>query len=567
MKFSTFFGSAAALAGALTAASAAPTLLARNATSNSTSTYTNSTSSHQVHVVDLGYAQYQGFYNETLNYNSYLGIRYAAPPVGSLRFQLPQEPEKNSSAGVINATQFPPICAQTINHNPNQTYAQQSSSIMGVEDCLFLNVYTPANATSSDELPVLVWIHGGGYGQGSAPHDLSVLTRQFGGNAIIVTIQYRLGVFGFVSSAEVMKKGTPNAGIYDQTAALKWVQEHIGDFGGDRDAVSIWGESAGGGSVMLQVMAYDGTLGNSLFRGAISDSPYLPQQFDYDDYVPTVNYYKIAEQVDCLYSSDIFECLVDADFDTLLNASNVVSYQSPPGQWGWLPVTDGNLVAKRPTQQLLEGRVNGEYLFVGNNAHEGNLFVPQNLSSTQDVFDFVHTAFPNVDNATITRLLEYYPEPEDSEELYISQADRANTIYADSTFVCPAYWMAQAYPEGNAYKYTFNVLPGLHSTELAYVLPGQGVSQPIGPLNSANVTVDEAFGGSITSFVRSFDPNTHSLIQDAPTWEPYTVENGWSERVFNSTASGTSIILNEKTPKSLDVRCTFWRSIATIVPE
>jgi carboxylesterase type B len=126
-----------------------------------------------------------------------------------------------------------------------------------------LSVFSPTNAKN---LPVLVYIHGGGYGLGNANQSLAEIVKANNGGFVAVGIQYRLGAFGFLSSSEVNKFGTINAGIKDQTAALKWVQKYIRQFGGDPTRVTISGESAGAGSVMLQALGNGGTFGTSLFK-------------------------------------------------------------------------------------------------------------------------------------------------------------------------------------------------------------------------------------------------------------------------------------------------------------
>jgi carboxylesterase type B len=204
--------------------------------------------------VDLGYSIYEGVANTTSGINIWKGIRFAAAPIGSLRFQEPQPPTINRTS-IISAASFGSQCPQSF-FNP------KGENGPGSEDCLFLNVFAPNNAAN---LPVLVWIHGGGYGLGNGQEDLSPIISTNNGSFIGVAIQYRLGAFGFLSSDEVNRFGAVNAGIRDQTFALQWVQSYIHLFGGNASQVTISGESAGGGSVMLQAMAYGGTLGTSLF--------------------------------------------------------------------------------------------------------------------------------------------------------------------------------------------------------------------------------------------------------------------------------------------------------------
>lgn len=156
---------------------------------------------------------------------------------------------------------------------------------------------------------------------------------------VSVVIQYRLGAFGFLSSDEVYRNGVTNAGLLDQHFALQWVQEYIGLFGGNSSAVTISGQSAGAGSVMLQTMAYGGTIGDSLFSNAIAASVYLPQQYGYADWQPSQAYYAFAYWAGCLpntaYGSSnrtIFQCLIQQNTTTLQYASFNVSMSGKYGQ-------------------------------------------------------------------------------------------------------------------------------------------------------------------------------------------------------------------------------------------
>lgn len=178
------------------------------------------------------------------------------------------------------------------------------------QDCLFLNVYAPRKAR---KLPVYVWIHGGGYGQADGTYDFTEFINANGNKYVVVSMNYRvsnpppwwtpkmtkalqLGAFGFLSSEDVNENGDVNAGLLDQRLSLEWVQKWIHLFGGDKSRVTIFGVSAGGGSVMLHSMANGGTDGDKLFdkvRSSIfpcsrcrlialqaaSGSPYLPRQY------------------------------------------------------------------------------------------------------------------------------------------------------------------------------------------------------------------------------------------------------------------------------------------------
>ena len=167
------------------------------------------------------------------------GIPYAKPPVGQWRFKAPEPPEVWED--VLDATAYGPICPQ-----PSDLLSLSYTELpRQSEDCLYVNVFAPD--TPSQNLPVMVWIHGGAFylGAGSEPlYDGSKLAAQ--GEVIVVTLNYRLGPFGFLHLSSFDEAYSDNLGLLDQAAALKWVRENISAFGGDPDNVTVFGESAGG---------------------------------------------------------------------------------------------------------------------------------------------------------------------------------------------------------------------------------------------------------------------------------------------------------------------------------
>ena len=205
----------------------------------------------QAPVIDVGYAKVQGVQNKTSGLNMYHGIRYAQPPTGELRWRKPRPIEAimTDPNFVIDATNIGPSCwnmapGWMANLNLTTPAGANGSS----EDCLLLDVFTPINPVSA-HLPVLVEIHGGGYTQGSAqsPRPDSMMWRA-NGSFVWVSLQYRLGMFGFMAGRDIYDNGELNCGLLDQRAALEWVQRHIWAFGGDPAKVTITGGSAGGGA-------------------------------------------------------------------------------------------------------------------------------------------------------------------------------------------------------------------------------------------------------------------------------------------------------------------------------
>ncbi|XP_066051044.1 fatty acyl-CoA hydrolase precursor, medium chain-like [Chamaea fasciata] len=237
--------------------------------------------------------------------NVFLGLPFAKPPVGSLRFSEPQPPEPWE--GVRDATSYPPMCLQ------DKVLGQYFSDIITnrkekvllhvSEDCLYLNVYTPVSTGKQEKLPVLVWIHGGGLVFGAASsYDGSALAAF--DNVVVVTIQYRLGVAGYFSTGDEHARG--NWGYLDQVAALRWIQENIIHFGGDPGSVTIFGESAGGISVSALVLS---PLAKGLFHKAISESGTATLGLFTDQ--PNEDAKKIAALSGCEKSSSaaMVECL------------------------------------------------------------------------------------------------------------------------------------------------------------------------------------------------------------------------------------------------------------------
>ncbi|TDZ26386.1 Secreted lipase [Colletotrichum orbiculare MAFF 240422] len=470
-------------------------------------------------VVDLGYSRYGGYYDPSFDIFTYRGVRYASKPD---RWQLPKRPVPNKDGGKVvwPATQNPPRCPQSP-PGPIITDYSFERDAEGDEDCLFLNVFAPANKT---KLPVLFWIHGGGYGQDwAANYDFSHMAKTMGNGFVTVVIQYRLGAFGFASSAEIGHFGTPNAGIHDMRFALEWVRDYIHLFGGDPSRVTIAGESAGGGGVMLLAMANDGSDETSLFERLIVSSPYLPTQWEHDDMRPSQAYYDLAAQAGCLnngvtQNGSVFECLRTVDSDVLQNAS-----------------------ALRPTEQLLNGRVNGKAILSGSNANEGTLFVPTDVDTRDKFLARTRLDFPLLTEEDINHVMSLYDIEESpaAEVLYDSNGvtppfstslssvakgwlQAAYNLYAEVTFVCPATWLADAFTISNdssaalkqAWRYQYSPPPALHDDDLDVLMKDvRGTNDTDGADESAGFRL--AFQSMWGRFITTGDPTLpDGILQD-----------------------------------------------------
>jgi len=293
--------------------------------------------------------------------NIYLGVPFAAPPVGDLRWRAPQpvRPWK----GVRETRSYSPACAQTAEwiSNPKS------------EDCLYLNLWAPDHAR---KLPVIVWIHGGGLYGGTAAlplHNGANLAKR---GAVVVTLNYRLGIFGFFAhpelSAESPDHVSGNQGILDQIAALRWVKANIATFGGDPDRVTIMGNSAGGESVALLVAS---PLAKGLFQRAIAESG--------NDAMPInpTDSHRFDGKAAAEAKGLAFAKAIGAEHLADLRTLSAADVQKP----AWLPRTyvDGHLVPADLTTLYRSHRQNDVPLLVGWTAEEGKDLAGEILGTSE----------------------------------------------------------------------------------------------------------------------------------------------------------------------------------------
>jgi para-nitrobenzyl esterase len=289
------------------------------------------------------------------NVRAFLGLPYATPPVGQLRWKAPQPPA--TWKGIRDAAEYGARCEQW------PIWADYIFQDAGPsEDCLYLNIYAPATATAKSRLPVMFWIHGGGYtaGSGSEPRYTSSALPSKG--VVLVTINYRLGVFGFFADQDLAKEGNGSAGNYglmDMVAALQWVKANIAAFGGDPDNVTIFGESAGSFAVST-LMASPAAKG--LFQKAIGESGAA-----FGQALPIAPMAKQAprdqEWANSLGAHSLAE-LRDLPADTVLEAAR------KRGVGGFLPVIDGQFVPEDVSVIYAAGRQAHVPLLAGWNRDE-----------------------------------------------------------------------------------------------------------------------------------------------------------------------------------------------------
>ncbi|KAJ7080447.1 Alpha/Beta hydrolase protein [Mycena epipterygia] len=509
-------------------------------------------------TIDLGYAKYQGSVDTSTNITTFLGIRYAASPTGDLRFRAPQAPKP--VAGVIQATAQPDQCFQAAQgtSSTNPLRAREVNTVSS-EDCLFLSVSLPSNAQGVPygSLPVLVWIHGGGYLFGSSSQYRGTdLVKESNRGLVVVVIQYRLGVFGFLPGTEVKKNGTLNAGLLDQQFALRWVNQHISKFGGDPEKVTIWGESAGAGSVIQHIVANNGKTTPPLFRGAITSSTFLPPQYQYNDRIPELLYSEVVSQTNCTTAASSIACLRAADANALETANLNINAAGFFGTFVMVPVVDGEFITQRPTLSLAQGKVNGDALLSVTNAFEGTIFVDQTAPANATQYAF--NLFPDFGSKQADQVGALYAN-------LGTQLFQTNAIQGESIFICPTYYLLRAFA-GRSFKGEFAVPPALHSFDLVYYFPSILIDDPADGFPIVNNTaLIDAFAESFTSFAISLDPNIKVSPTITPKWNKYDVGN--TEMLFNVTANDSPVVKPTTTSNDLLKRCQFWDSVTNLTAQ
>ncbi|OAR01264.1 hypothetical protein LLEC1_04468 [Akanthomyces lecanii] len=372
------------------------------------------------------------------------GIPYAHPPTGSLRLRPPQRLPDNH-ASTIDASGTAPKCPQYPVTPIDQYIVSKFGSqlfklpffenIIGQEDCLTVSVQRPANISADAKLPVLFWIHGGGFELGStSTYDASSFIKAGIENNqpfVFVAVSYRLNGFGFLPGKEVLRDGSANIGLLDQRMGLQWVADNIADFGGDPDKVTLWGESAGAFSAVYQMNLFDGNAeykGKPLFRGVIANSgvPVPTAGIDYKR--PQATYDKVVAQAGCAGSEDTLACLRSLDFASYYRAvtdnfSSLFSYYGT--QRRFLPRFDGRVLRESPEKTAANGRYHAVPTIVGNQEDEGTLFslFQRNIKSDDDLARYFG------DN--------YFPHaPLDKVAAWVGRYTEANTTspFGQSTF-------------------------------------------------------------------------------------------------------------------------------------
>ncbi|CZT04799.1 related to cholinesterase [Rhynchosporium agropyri] len=559
--------------------------------------------------IDLGYEIHQGQFNVSFDaflidglnthrkqssgqYYNFSNIRYAAPPIGNLRFAPPAAP--STAEKVFNDGSNLKICPNaipawsatatkwltqgigSINITAGYTIPNITTAPPAMpgtptenEDCLFLDVLVPKGVYDSDMrekgVPVVVWIHGGGYtigwktqyGSGVGLINASRRDKQEG--IIYVALNYRLGLFGFLSGNTFKQQsGTPNAGLLDQRFALEWVQKNIAKFGGDPNRVTVLGESAGGGSIMHQITANGGTAKAPFQQAIIQSGAFLP--------VPGMerqeNLYEKFRNITKVQTLDQARKLTTEE---LQFANAKIVGESNYGDFSFNPAVDGTFATDLPGKLLLEGKFDKSVrVLVGHNADEG-LFFTSPFVFTDEIFkkNVIDVSFPNADKNNVTSYIldTLYPNVLDGTYGYNNSIARATYILSEALFSCNAQYLSRAFGLNNdtdssedkdsdssndAYSYVFSVPPALHGEDVYYTFY-EGPSPLV-----KNDTLALIMQSYFTNFIKGGDPNGEGL----PNFRAYDEKTAKGEGVLMNLGQSSTVMIPDYLPRK---RCGWWQ--------
>ncbi|KAF7931478.1 uncharacterized protein EAE98_004214 [Botrytis deweyae] len=561
-------------------------------------------------IVDLGYERHQAIFNSTGHYNNFSNIPYAIPPLQDLRFSKPLP--INSTSSHINDGSIGHICPQArpdwtedagllvalytlglINNiDPSHLKPNPFEDVPNgweSEDCLLLDVVVPegvAEAVEEDDdfvpLPVMVWIHGGGFtfghkNQDGSPYgflNASTFTSEsvaIHDSIIFVTLNYRLGAFGFLSTPDnsTDPHPTPNAGLYDQALALNWVSQHISKFGGDPDRVTVIGESAGASSILHHITSYGGSssslnpdsLPRAPFQRAILQSPAFFPAADADTELEAFDDFLFVAR------ADTFEELKNKPEEVLISANKLLVSKSPYAQFTFGPTLDTIFIPKPVSVLLRDGDfwddIDG--IMVAHNSLEGLLFTDIKAVENDDTFaTFIRNSLPGLKDEDLEYIVKDLYPLDDENAGVLDKLLRGANATAELSTICNAVYLLDAFGAEGSYKYVFGVEPGVHGQDVGFSFYQKPPSDPADIYNTGKVLpsteiVAQTLQAYIVGFVKEGDPNRGLIGPEFPVYKDGIV-------ILGSKENGSMIVPEGEVRVEEDLwvdvgtreRCKWW---------
>ncbi|XP_059086182.1 cholinesterase-like [Tigriopus californicus] len=510
--------------------------------------------------------------NLSPNVRAWFGVPYAQPPVGELRFSPPVDLEERDDDDVLETRSQPNSCIQALDQSDSSGSFIWNTREDLSEDCLYLNIYAPRNA--SELLPVLVWIHGGSHSTGAASLDIyDGQQLALRGEIIFVAIQFRLGPLGFMYLGE--RSGIPgNMGLLDQVKALDWISQNIQTFNGDPNDVTLMGESSGAHSVALHMIS---PKSEGLFHKAILQSAGLNPTWGYKTpEMALENARKLSSLLDCPEDpEETLTCLREKDAEEITSkAAEILDgeiYSNP-----FVVTLDGNFITEAPQEALENDVISSKIpVLLGSNANEGfydlmafkpDIFPDRQLDmsdmelSEKDFEDVIESIFPNYP-AFIRRLIRH--EYKDMIASNVTGRFQAlDQIFGDASYVCDTEHFAQTVSGqgNNVYRYHFNhrssqdpwpkYSGSKHGDEIEFVFGSPLKNNSL--YNGDELSLTETMMTYWLNFIKTGNPNPLTLLTSWPKYE----EPRWA--YLNLTAEFNDGKVFER---GLDGRCEFWNEI------
>ena len=439
------------------------------------------------------------------------------------------------------------------------------------EDCLFLDVYAPSNASESSKLPVYIFIQGGGFNSNAnANMNGTSLVKASGLNIIVISFNYRVSLYGFLASTEIQTGGSLNNGLLDQRKALQWVRNFISKFGGDPNHVVMGGASAGGGSVALQVAAYGGRNDN-LFHATAAESQSFgavrtvgDSQYQYD---------QLLSRTKCTTEdtghNDTLACLRSLT-TAALQTQNIGTPFPGADQnplFAYNPVVDNDFLQDLTLALFETGRFHNIPAIYGDVSNEGTIFVPRTINSVKGSDSFIRAQFPTINSNQLSKIQTLYPT---SEYSHITSAgdywQSTSAAYGELRYVCPGTYLGNQYYAHNSssvvYNYHYNVTnpqsvkSGLgvpHVAELNAIWDPPSLPASYTP-GAANANVIPLLQAYWTSFIRFYDPNV-ARLPGSPRWGEWGGQNSQQRIRFQGGKNAATDTVMETVPSDQRKRC------------
>ncbi|KAF9469399.1 Alpha/Beta hydrolase protein [Collybia nuda] len=476
--------------------------------------------------VQVEKATFKGDFDPHLGIDKFLGVKYAK----AQRFRRATLSTYTSPA-TFDVSHFGVACPQI----PGTNSLAVDYGIYGTdEDCTVMDIYRPHAVPRGKLLPVMVWIHGGALTQGAASHfpgtGMVKESTSIGLPVIQISMNYRLAAWGFLGGKEAAANGALNLGLYDQKTALQWIQKHIGAFGGDKNKVTVYGQSSGAMSIAYHML----DVNQKLFRGAILASGTTTSVPALAPEVYQNVYDALVARVGCSGKPNTFECLRTAPRDVITNASVAMFGQTELySRRPFAASIDGDVIPASPSVRTAQGKIANIPFITGNVMDEGTIFVnPKDISTTAQCLSFIekdyvgrNASFFN-DLTSIAKLELLYPAVPalgspfgTGDEIFFgSQFKRTTAIYGDIHFqYARRNFLDVAVSKGiKSWSYIFNQR---NPANEAWQGENPFVFMQVSPSDTSLYNLSKEVLAYWVSFAHNLDP----AYGKNPKWERYSV--------------------------------------------